>query len=479
MQMKKLLLLCLTVLSFTSLVLCMELGVTGEHGLLQAELDFEHLLSIPKELTPFEAHILAEMQARTGADADSEVDTDAQADVDAESEAEVAVDLDAETEVDAETEEEAPSLMEVSSDQWWLEKAPWFLPPPPEWGKMPVTMYTSYYHKPTHPHHNDYAHGIPLPDAEALNLARRTYPQPPFEQQADASFLETSSESDSDTDADAETDVHDMAELQHFAQTALVSGNGVDLEVVTDAGADSDAEAESETEMEGELEADMEVEAEAESEAENEIEGELEAEAGTEGEAEAEDEPAAGGAFLEVLSAVSFTPDDVNDHKSSFIGKMRHERTRAKRVQNKRLSKPGTKKAGRDAVAPGNFGPHDERREPEEAREFSADTNKALDIERKQRTGTVRPIGTSRAPFCSTYPWCSQTPPPPALAGLPPSEDPAFAAAEMARLDPLENLPVRLEDLKKDAHRFGLVFQSIYNRNKHNEALSNKHGNRG
>jgi hypothetical protein len=82
-------------------------------------------------------------------------------------------------------------------DQWWLKKAPWFLPPPPEWGPMPVTMYTSYYHKPTHPFHQDYAHGIPLPQAAALNLARHTYPQPPFEVQqaaADSSFMELSSE---------------------------------------------------------------------------------------------------------------------------------------------------------------------------------------------------------------------------------------------------------------------------------------------
>lgn len=34
---------------------------------------------------------------------------------------------------------------------WWLEDVPWFLPPPPEWGPMPPTMYTSFYHKPRHP----------------------------------------------------------------------------------------------------------------------------------------------------------------------------------------------------------------------------------------------------------------------------------------------------------------------------------------
>ena len=91
--------------------------------------------------------------------------------------------------------------------QWWLEKAPWFLPPPPEWGPMPVTMYTSYYHKPVHPHHLDYAHGIPLPHAEALNLARRTYPQPPFEQSAggEASFMEVGSTSTSTAELDEES----------------------------------------------------------------------------------------------------------------------------------------------------------------------------------------------------------------------------------------------------------------------------------
>jgi len=35
--------------------------------------------------------------------------------------------------------------------EWWVKDPPWFLPPPPEWGPMPPTMYTSYFHKPRYP----------------------------------------------------------------------------------------------------------------------------------------------------------------------------------------------------------------------------------------------------------------------------------------------------------------------------------------
>jgi len=36
-------------------------------------------------------------------------------------------------------------------DPWWLKDVPWFLPPPPEWGPLPPTMYMSYWHKPYSP----------------------------------------------------------------------------------------------------------------------------------------------------------------------------------------------------------------------------------------------------------------------------------------------------------------------------------------
>jgi len=35
---------------------------------------------------------------------------------------------------------------------WWLANAPWFLPPPPEWGPIKPQMYSTYYFKP--PRHN-------------------------------------------------------------------------------------------------------------------------------------------------------------------------------------------------------------------------------------------------------------------------------------------------------------------------------------
>lgn len=39
---------------------------------------------------------------------------------------------------------------EGTSDFWWLANAPWFLPPPPEWGPIKPEMYAQYYFKPVH-----------------------------------------------------------------------------------------------------------------------------------------------------------------------------------------------------------------------------------------------------------------------------------------------------------------------------------------
>jgi hypothetical protein len=175
-------------------------------------------------------------------------------------------------------------------------------------------------------------------------------------------------------------------------------------------------------------------------------------------------------AFLEVSER--FSPDAVKEHKSGQIGKMRANRQRARRVQNRRLQGPSA--SPQTAANPENYGPYDERRKPSEARTFSPELEQALDAERKQRLGTVRPVGTSRAPFCATFPWCKQTPPPPDMAPLPRPEDPNVLKAEWAQLNPMENLPKKLPELKRDPHRFGLVFQHIYDRNKHNEKLANK-----
>jgi len=38
-----------------------------------------------------------------------------------------------------------------AGDEWWVKDPPWFLPPPPEWGPMPPTMYTSFFHRPRYP----------------------------------------------------------------------------------------------------------------------------------------------------------------------------------------------------------------------------------------------------------------------------------------------------------------------------------------
>lgn len=151
--------------------------------------------------------------------------------------------------------------------QWWLEKAPWFLPPPPEWGPMPVTMYTSYYHRPTTPAHLDYAHGIPLPHADALNLARRTYPQPPYEQSAGASFMEVASTSQStlELDSSAVAEIADLAAQEEIEQEAEMP-ELIELHAAADAHAQALAEATADLEAESEADADSESDAESESE---------------------------------------------------------------------------------------------------------------------------------------------------------------------------------------------------------------------
>jgi len=126
--------------------------------------------------------------------------------------------------------------------QWWLQKAPWFLPPPPEWGPMPVTMYTSYYHRPTGvPQQMDYAQGIPLPSAEALNVARREYPHPPF----DMAMMETASETHTEEGAEAETEAEN-AETAHADVDA-------ETEAENESEVDADTEADSESEDEGDV----------------------------------------------------------------------------------------------------------------------------------------------------------------------------------------------------------------------------------
>jgi len=120
----------------------------------------------------------------------------------------------------------------AKAGQWWLDSAPWFLPPPPEWGPMPVTMYTSYYHKPAPgPVHLDYAAGIPLPQADALNLARKTYPQAPFSLMEVAATATTTNTNNN----------------QHVSQT--------EAEATVDMGLATSVDAEAEVDMEYAVEA--------------------------------------------------------------------------------------------------------------------------------------------------------------------------------------------------------------------------------
>jgi len=46
---------------------------------------------------------------------------------------------------------EGESSATRAGNEWWVKDPPWFLPPPPEWGPMPPTMYTSFFHKPRYP----------------------------------------------------------------------------------------------------------------------------------------------------------------------------------------------------------------------------------------------------------------------------------------------------------------------------------------
>lgn len=117
----------------------------------------------------------------------------------------------------------------AKTGQWWLESAPWFLPPPPEWGPMPVTMYTSYYHKPAPgPVHLDYAAGIPLPQADALNLARKTYPQAPF------SLMEVSATTHTENKNNNKNNGHSLAETQAEASVDMGLATSVDTSAEVD-----------------------------------------------------------------------------------------------------------------------------------------------------------------------------------------------------------------------------------------------------
>ena len=129
----------------------------------------------------------------------------------------------------------------AKAGQWWLDSAPWFLPPPPEWGPMPVTMYTSYYHKPAPgPVHMDYAAGVPLPQADALNLARKTYPQAPFSLMEVASTAQTTHE-ESNTNNNFNHEHPSLTETQAEASvdsglaTTVEAEVGVDMEYAVQA----------------------------------------------------------------------------------------------------------------------------------------------------------------------------------------------------------------------------------------------------
>ena len=223
-------------------------------------------------------------------------------------------------------------------DQWWLEKAPWFLPPPPEWGPMPVTMYTSYFHRPTaSAQHLDYAHGIPLPHAEALSVARRTYPQPPFEaqQEAEVAFMEVASEQHAETGADAEAEVEAEAETETETELDAESDSESEVDAESESESDAEVDAESESEVDADSESEVEVEledfdpsfmelasdaeTEADAEAETETEAHAEAEAETEVAADAETEAEAEAA-AEAETAVEAEAVDDLAHASPLSG---------------------------------------------------------------------------------------------------------------------------------------------------------------
>lgn len=52
---------------------------------------------------------------------------------------------------------------EEADEFWWLANAPWFLPPPPEWGPIKPQMYANYYFKPIH-------HQYEMPNVQGKNV---------------------------------------------------------------------------------------------------------------------------------------------------------------------------------------------------------------------------------------------------------------------------------------------------------------------
>jgi len=185
-----------------------------------------------------------------------------------------------------------------------------------------------------------------------------------------------------------------------------------------------------------------------------------------------EDEPSLSSAFLE--TSVSFDPAAAAEHRKGSIGKLRAARVRRKKMVNVHGADPAPA-AAKPTTDGTNFGLYDERQAKEEAKHMSDDLAKAMDAARAKSRGP-RPPGAARAPFCATFPWCKEVPRPPELADLPFPENEAVLRAELARLDPLAQLPPKLPDLKKDPYRFGLVFQHIYDSNLHNEGLHNTMG---
>jgi len=185
-----------------------------------------------------------------------------------------------------------------------------------------------------------------------------------------------------------------------------------------------------------------------------------------------QDEPTLLTSFLE--TSVSFDPATAAEHRKGAIGKLRAARVRRKKMVNVHGADPAPA-AAKPTTDGTNFGLYDERQAKEEAKHMSDDLAKAMDAARAKSRGP-RPPGAARAPFCSTFPWCKEVPRPPELADLPFPENEAVLKAELARLDPVAQLPVKLPELKKDPYRFGIVFQHIYDSNKHNEGLNNEMG---
>jgi len=290
---------------------------------------------------------------------------------------------------------------------------------------------------------------------------------------ADASLAELESRIDEDM-YDRESDLSEHEEPNAFAETD--SDSNTETEAQADADSDSESDAENEVDAE---EANV-IEQHAVNEARTLAESEFDSFA-NEIKQQIHDShlarpppPAQDLGLMEVSASSRFSPEDAAVHKTA-IGGLRAKRLRSQRLQTRHLIDPKTGHS-EEAEDIKKYGVYDEREAIEAKKEYDPVTIEGMTAQRLAAVGALRPIGQTVLPFCGTYPFCKDAPAPPRLNGLPPAPNVAIKSIESAKNAPLQNLPRKIAELKKDPVRFQMVFQNIYDRNHHNEPLRNHMG---